>query len=486
MSFHSSASLGARHPVHNYEYADATARNAASGFTATDVGRVARQLDNDSFWVLNDHSPVVWTQLDGGGAGEANTGNNVGTGQGNVFRDKTGTTLNFKKLQQSGAITITDNADEIVIATAGAVGEANTASNVGTAGVGIFKQKTGVALEFKNINAGSTKVSVVDDTGDAEIDIDVVENQINHDSLSGFVAAEHIDWTQDQGATDVHTNNVPDGADDSAIHDNQTGEIQNITEKTTPVSADVLLIEDSAATYAKKRLTLGNLPMPLDLRNLLLFDHFMSSNNDTDEMGIMGWREYGSGTGSGITYTGVAGHPGVLAVQAGTGTSARRAIACGADGDGGKIVVGGTNPVEFESLVRWPTTADLNSANLLQAMFGFGLRWQDDVELDNGVYFRLSPGTSPNLFLVCASSATRSTVDLSIAPVAGTWVRLGFTATATSVQAVVNGTNTGAPITTNIPTTGVGVGFKQRSNNGAGSVLHVDYVQVKQVTDKEG
>jgi hypothetical protein len=58
------------------------------------------------------------------------------------------------------------------------VGENNTASNVGTAGVGIFKQKTGVDLEFKKINAGSSKITITDDVGDDEVDIDVVVAEI--------------------------------------------------------------------------------------------------------------------------------------------------------------------------------------------------------------------------------------------------------------------------------------------------------------------
>lgn len=53
-------------------------------------------------------------------------------------------------------------------------GEANTASNVGVGGVGVFKQKSGVDLQFKNVNAGSNKVTITDDTGNSEIDIDVV------------------------------------------------------------------------------------------------------------------------------------------------------------------------------------------------------------------------------------------------------------------------------------------------------------------------
>ena len=50
------------------------------------------------------------------------------------------------------------------------------------------------------------------------------------------------------------------GADATAVHDNVSGEIAAVVEKVTPVSADLLLIEDSAAGNAKKRVQIGNLP----------------------------------------------------------------------------------------------------------------------------------------------------------------------------------------------------------------------------------
>jgi len=58
----------------------------------------------------------------------------------------------------------------------------------------------------------------------------------------------------------VAISTLPTGADANAIHDNVSAEISAITEKTTPVSADLLLIEDSAASNAKKRVQVGNLP----------------------------------------------------------------------------------------------------------------------------------------------------------------------------------------------------------------------------------
>ena len=54
---------------------------------------------------------------------------------------------------------------------------------------------------------------------------------------------------------------VPGSSTDAdAIHDNVSGEIATITEKASPISGDLLLIEDSAASNAKKRVQVGNLP----------------------------------------------------------------------------------------------------------------------------------------------------------------------------------------------------------------------------------
>jgi hypothetical protein len=53
----------------------------------------------------------------GAGGGEANTGANVGSGEGEVYRDKTGVTLNFRTLKEDGGINITTDGDEVKIST---------------------------------------------------------------------------------------------------------------------------------------------------------------------------------------------------------------------------------------------------------------------------------------------------------------------------------------------------------------------------------
>jgi|GEM_PF-5908909 len=57
-------------------------------------------------------------------------------------------------------------------------GESNTASNVNVGGVGVFKQKTGVNLEMRGINAGSSVITVTLDAANNEIDIDWKPNNL--------------------------------------------------------------------------------------------------------------------------------------------------------------------------------------------------------------------------------------------------------------------------------------------------------------------
>ena len=87
----------------------------------------------------------------------------------------------------------------------GGSGETNTASNVGTAGVGVFKQKTSVDLEFKKINAGSSKVTITDDTANNEIDIDVAPGQIDITALLNAGALASADTV---GTTEIDNNAV--------------------------------------------------------------------------------------------------------------------------------------------------------------------------------------------------------------------------------------------------------------------------------------
>jgi hypothetical protein len=135
-------------------------------------------------------------------------------------------------------------------------GETNTASNVGVGGVGTFKQKTGVDLEFKNINAGSSKVTITDDTGNNEIEIDIAEGNVDHDALLNYVANDHIDHS---GVSVTGGIGLSGGG---AITSSSTInlDINSLTADATPDSAaDYVVTYDASATTHKKVL-MSNLP----------------------------------------------------------------------------------------------------------------------------------------------------------------------------------------------------------------------------------
>ena len=95
----------------------------------------------------------------------------------------------------------------------GSVGEANTASNIGTSGVGVFKDKSALDLRFKKIAAGSTKVTITDDTGNNEVDVDVVEVNLQHNNIGGVSNVAH----GGTGLNTITTNALLKGAGTSNI-----------------------------------------------------------------------------------------------------------------------------------------------------------------------------------------------------------------------------------------------------------------------------
>jgi pectin methylesterase-like acyl-CoA thioesterase len=54
------------HIAFAFSYADEAARTGATGLTADDVGKMAQQVDNKTYWILSNHSPVTWIAVAGG------------------------------------------------------------------------------------------------------------------------------------------------------------------------------------------------------------------------------------------------------------------------------------------------------------------------------------------------------------------------------------------------------------------------------------
>jgi hypothetical protein len=100
--------------------------------------------------------------------GEANTGTNIGdTGQG-LYIGKAAEVLQFRKITQGSGISLSINGSGAVVITNSAIGEANSGQNVGATGAGVYKDKSGSILRFKKLKQG-TNVSIVENADDIEI-----------------------------------------------------------------------------------------------------------------------------------------------------------------------------------------------------------------------------------------------------------------------------------------------------------------------------
>lgn len=69
--------------------------------------------------------------------------------------------------------------------------------------------------------------------------------------------------------------------DAAAIHKAVAAEISALTEKTTPISGDHLIIEDSAASNVKRRVQIGNLPAPAVVEEYHEWDATGASSTST-------------------------------------------------------------------------------------------------------------------------------------------------------------------------------------------------------------
>jgi len=136
--------------------------------------------------------------------------------------------------------------------------------------------------EIRLTTTGTLSPVVIDDLGGRSFThptaafnllAEFTEDEVQYSAdLQALLTAAHITLADENAVaiTDVqeaspHKHEATDisnlaGADTDAIHDNVSAEISAITEKLTPVAADLIVIEDSAAANVKKRVQVGNLP----------------------------------------------------------------------------------------------------------------------------------------------------------------------------------------------------------------------------------
>lgn len=214
-----------------------------------------------------------------------------------------------------------------------------------------------------------------------------------------------------------------------------------------------------------------------------IWDDFVTGNLDTDEIGAMGWRDSGAGAGNDMSVLSDAGHPGIVSLEAGTLGTGRKALFLGSNIAFAGLVVDGSASIELEWMVR--LSGSIGAADLEMVQFGLGLEWTVAGELLNGVYMRFNPTGDTTFVVVAATAGVRTAEAGTTVVVIDTWYRVGLVISdpggTPSVQLVVNGSDEGDPVTTNIPAAALGFGVKVDSAGGGTSpAIDVDYAALRQ------
>jgi hypothetical protein len=199
----------------------------------------------------------VWLNLPfaggGSGTGDITNGSNVGTGEGNVFKDKSGTSLRFKTLKQGSNITITDNTNDVTIASGGGVSDGDKGDiTVSGSGATWTIDNSVVNADKLASNAVTTDKITNSNVTLAKIE-NIATNRILGRSTSGNGVIESLTLNDTRSLL-----NVEDGADvTDAV--NIASSIVGVSAKTTPIDADSIGIIDSEASNSLKKSTWTNI-----------------------------------------------------------------------------------------------------------------------------------------------------------------------------------------------------------------------------------
>jgi hypothetical protein len=209
------------------------------------------------------------------------------------------------------------------------------------------------------------------------------------------------------------------GSDSTAIHDDVSGEIVLVTLKGTPLAADFLLIEDSAASHAKKSITIGGMETALegvmDLQDLQgAITDSQAASTFTRDSEIPRWMFSTNGTTVGVQtqLNLIIGTN--MVIVATNNTSATRidlhiSSAASGGGDGiAKNVGSGTNTTFYGSITNLSTNGSAvykstfntwfpdthNGATHLPYSLGYNVFANGNGSVSNYVWFS---GLNPNL-----------------------------------------------------------------------------------------
>ncbi len=122
---------------------------------------------------------------------------------------------------------------------------------------------TGV-VDGRDIATDGIKLDGIEALATADQTAGQIEAIVNHDNLVGFIGAEHLDWAADQGASNIHVNNITGALSVTSV--SVTGGVNMADSK-----IDRPLIEDYAIQKHSEGSSAGVLDLNMELGNSITY-----------------------------------------------------------------------------------------------------------------------------------------------------------------------------------------------------------------------
>ena len=133
--------------------------------------------------------------------GDADVPNNITIDLATLASTITNATFTTALTVNTGTVGITGNIANTSVLTLGAGASSISGANTGDQDISSYMQDTDIDT-FAELQSWAV--------GYTDNDTTYVSSDFTHDDLSGFVANEHLDWTSDLGATNIHVGNYTD------------------------------------------------------------------------------------------------------------------------------------------------------------------------------------------------------------------------------------------------------------------------------------